>query len=721
MQHLTQAATLIGARAVNFNPHFTYFVAPDDEDDIGSISSWPAQNCVLLLDSFRSSARKSEIQKAARHSGTVWILHMASSSEEATQDRSLLRSAKARLYAQLPKGSLVTHQPECWREGKYDVRPCTFPVQIWCLGAEPPDLNPASFSSKLGSWTKRREDFYLGDCLPGSHMATYREHQQDAIQSTWPGTVAATDGSVNYSSGIMGAGAVLGHQQPSATFSARVGGPPSTLRAEAAALDLLLQHVNPAEDLLIFCDSLSLLQIIQRWGSLDYWPCADDLLHFDVISTVLDKLRSRPGRTLLVKVKSHCGCMMNERADEAADFNGLDQTETLWPGPDKASWLRLSVRDSVRKRLSAVPTNTAPNSALTRKMIANVEREAAKLRKTIFSQTLLEDPVNAGPIARTVASASDATIRCWIKLMSGTYPTATYLHRIGRTESNICPHCDHRVPETPGHFACVCPKFHNARTVAHDLCWENVSSFIEKHSLLSWRFQWGKSMASSRLNLVPVRIPEDESGGSKLIDVRSLKPDGLAVNDTNKQILVLEFCRPSDSRPQQVQAAYYRKLMKYSCIKDALTLYEDQGWQISVLPWVVGIRGLVDLKGVEAAARALGIPRNLWAAAADCTALASIESFAYMHRIRYMQQGTLISATGRIEEAMKGLGRKPRTRRATRHAQEDAESRFRRWRLMQINTKGRRSASTYRAQLTTQIHTSVHGWPNEAGRASRNV
>ena len=83
----------------------------------------------------------------------------------------------------------------------------------------------------------------------------------------------------------------------------RVGGRLSSLRAEAAALHLLLHNAPDEVDLLIFCYSLSLLDILQRWGNSDFWPRAEEIEHFDIITQVLCTLRQRKGKTLLFKVK----------------------------------------------------------------------------------------------------------------------------------------------------------------------------------------------------------------------------------------------------------------------------------------------------------------------------------------------------------------------------------------------------------------------------------
>jgi len=49
----------------------------------------------------------------------------------------------------------------------------------------------------------------------------------------------------------------------------------------------------------------------------------------------------------------------------------------------------------------------------------------------------------SAPILRALgALASDVTAtRCWMKMVTGIYPTPSYLHRIGRAAVDTCPHC----------------------------------------------------------------------------------------------------------------------------------------------------------------------------------------------------------------------------------------------------------------------------------------
>jgi ribonuclease HI len=119
------------------------------------------------------------------------------------------------------------------------------------------------------------------------------------------------------------------------TETSFAGGPLSTLRAEGASLlQLLLDLSNElSTSLLVFVDCLVLLDILQRWGQVSFPPHPADVVHFDVIFPLLNELRRWTGLVRLVKVKSHMGCLLNERADEWAERGFHVELPEICPCP----------------------------------------------------------------------------------------------------------------------------------------------------------------------------------------------------------------------------------------------------------------------------------------------------------------------------------------------------------------------------------------------------
>ena len=173
---------------------------------------------------------------------------------------------------------------------------------------------PIPIQSLLGDWEVSRFDFHWYDGPSSQLLQWHQENQQDVLCLSWTGIVAGTDrdGSVDWKHERMGAGYVTGtDQEPESSLSACVGGPLSTLRAEAASLLQLLINLRSRSStpLLVFVDCLVLLDILQRWGQASFHPHPTDVVHFDIIFSLLDELRRWLGPLLLMKVKSHTGCL----------------------------------------------------------------------------------------------------------------------------------------------------------------------------------------------------------------------------------------------------------------------------------------------------------------------------------------------------------------------------------------------------------------------------
>ncbi len=112
------------------------------------------------------------------------------------------------------------------------------------------------------------------------------------------------------------------------------------------------------------------------------------------------------------------------------------------------------------------PRDTAPNRSLLDQVVSfNIFRSALK-RDTIF----VTDPllrIEGATVSHVIRRCTLAVYIIWLKCTAGTYPVHTYLKRVGLANSSMCPHCTGPVPEALTHFACVCPQFRAARTLAH--------------------------------------------------------------------------------------------------------------------------------------------------------------------------------------------------------------------------------------------------------------
>ena len=204
------------------------------------------------------------IQQACDHNHAVWILLKDRPLHSAAEELLLIRGKHwhTRLVAVIPLNSLVLHSPTCWSDAKWDEAPSNYATQIWTLQrsyhpsrsdvrtkviAESEANLPLKIQHKLGELNSRRYDLYSLSDGPPRPLLCYREKQQDARQNLHDGPLAATDGSLSLWKEHMGTSFVLVKKPGSAVslqFSAPVGGPLATLRAEAVGLLYLLWRVE---------------------------------------------------------------------------------------------------------------------------------------------------------------------------------------------------------------------------------------------------------------------------------------------------------------------------------------------------------------------------------------------------------------------------------------------------------------------------------------------
>jgi hypothetical protein len=124
------------------------------------------------------------------------------------------------------------------------------------------------------------------------------------------------------------------------------------------------QHEGRQVHLLIFVDCLVVLDILRKWGHSNFTPGPKEVVHFDVIRPLLHELRQWLGNVTLVKIKSHTGCLMNERADEQEELGRMAEGPAICPCPQKygSFWLRVrpAVREIADSSGKTLPRDSAP-------------------------------------------------------------------------------------------------------------------------------------------------------------------------------------------------------------------------------------------------------------------------------------------------------------------------------------------------------------------------
>ena len=230
-------------------------------------------------------------------------------------------------------------------------------------------------------------------------------------------------------------------------------------------------------------------------------------------------------------------------------------------------------------------------------------------------------------------------------MTTGTYPVATYLHRIRQDISPICRHCDQGDNETLTHFLKCCPKFHHARTLMHNRVCQVLKGLLEKHLPSDWKLYVETPIGRVGLSLLPVPTETVRQAGREISTLEPScqlgrwQPDFIVISHTKRLIAIgPEISLPSDSHINQLSEAYNRKIMRYTPLLTALQQYAESGWTIRILPWIVGARGLICEQHLTSALDFLGIPQSRWSVIIASTVQESIETLACMHKIRYSMQ-----------------------------------------------------------------------------------
>jgi hypothetical protein len=120
------------------------------------------------------------------------------------------------------------------------------------------------------------------------------------------------------------------------------------------------------------------------------------------------------------------------------------------------------------------------------------------------------------------------------------------------------------------------------------------------------------------------------------MSVSNWQPDIVGISFAKrKTVLGLEVTIPSDSRPQALMEAYVRKIKCYRPLTAALQGFIDSGWDVCVLPWGFGPRGMARhnqlIQALES--RFLEIFKQKWASIKECAVRTSVEGLAYIFRI----------------------------------------------------------------------------------------
>ena len=84
---------------------------------------------------------------------------------------------------------------------------------------------------------------------------------------------------------------------------------------------------------------------------------------------------------------------------------------------------------------------------------------------------------------------------------------------------------------------------------------------------------------------------------------------------------------------EQLQSSHDRKISCYQPLLHALQDYVDEGWQVAILPWVVGVRGLVKETHLNEALEFLAMPSTAWKSILEASVRTSVGGFAFLNQV----------------------------------------------------------------------------------------
>ena len=173
------------------------------------------------------------------------------------------------------------------------------------------------------------------------------------------------------------------------------------------------------------------------------------------------------------------------------------------------------------------------------------------------------------------------------------------------------------------------------------------------------------SRTGLRLNPVPTVLVQNSGRPVQESDIAAgsmhlgrWQPDLLLVSYTRRKIAILDVSRPSDIWRERLRTAHQDKLHTYEPLCQALSNYADSNWEIRILPWVVGTRGLVQQCALASALEFLEVPRGNWQRVIESTVQAAVTALVFMHRARFSHTGSNLTLKPTLEEVLPLRGTK---------------------------------------------------------------
>jgi len=543
----------------------------------------------------------------------------------------------ARRFIQLhtfPSGSNVAAKKANWSRGAFDTVQSLEDWSFWV----PRHLNQAiseEWRAALSSLTFTQEGIIpfdpscpsLEETILGASGPLY----------TRGGVIAATDGSVKRD-GSMGA-SVSWSRPDLFPFRCEVHGPPKSICPELVGVCAAPMYAPLEEDLTMLVDSKSSLLLLKGMQREDF-PIflhrrAERRLLERVVSAL--NLRAAAGsHTHLAKVKAHSGDPLNSIADYLASrATGQDYCLDTLDSETVYFYLRnrpVAWSPKLREHLCLVAAGKSFEK-FSEKRVSRDHPLAGRhppqpgtIKLMNYTESWLVREGQGRSMLGQLLNSMEIGLskRRILQTIAGTFPCRALLHKWGRADSPKCPLCD-AATETQCHVQCLCPQLREARIAAHHqiatCLWSEITEKQESKSrhCFTWAYETRVDEIRNIASIPPSSAPRwrslwdaffSTSGASSEplpADMARLRPDAVAIRWDKRRMFLLEVTRPYDSRSDFASRPHLaEKLSKYQAVAQRF-MAVAQNWQVSVIPFTVGVRGSIDVIAWKEHLDALGV------------------------------------------------------------------------------------------------------------------
>jgi hypothetical protein len=313
----------------------------------------------------------------------------------------------------------------------------------------------------------------------------------------------------------------------------------------------------------------------------------------------------------VVKIKSHRGVALNEVADQdarEAALSGADPfsdipllfTNCEAPTSFTYSWWAHPTDEAI--------TKTTDWRCASRRMTLQSADQAmatARAKETWASAFLLNDTFQLHLLrdSQLHRAWTPSEQRRWMQLVSRTFPTNSYLQRIGAHATGQCPWCA-GTRESLTHFQSQCPQFRTQRTAAHHDIVRATISALKDLQPRDWEFFY-----ETPFNQLP--FPLQWQDAQEEAREHHRRPDCVAYNRNQRRAFILEFTRAMDN-PQTMAAALDAKTLQYATAAEACRRARDSSKQnavaeVDIIPFIFGVRGAMLVPHCQPFFRHLGL------------------------------------------------------------------------------------------------------------------